>query len=148
MWSSMNEWMNEWIFGLSLIWWTKFMEEEKHELSNLKRITWSVLLAGDQRWEYGGKCSKNVIYIQYNFQHWKQSMWSGWRVIELFFLAIWLLHQQERWLLIIISKYHFIHFIIIVLSQQWIWVLFVYIHVLLIYNNHTYIYIYIYIYDI
>ena len=40
-------------------------------------------------------------------------MWSAWRGTELFFLAIWLLHQRERWLLIIISKYHLIHFIII-----------------------------------
>ena len=47
-------------------------------------------------------------------------MWSGWRGTELFFLAIWLLHQRERWLLIIIRKYHFIHFIIVIILLYYI----------------------------
>ena len=47
-------------------------------------------------------------------------MWSGWRGTEHFFLAIWLLHQRERWLLIIIRKYHFIHFIIVIILLYYI----------------------------
>ena len=80
----------------------------------------------DRRWEYDRKLSKRYetilicSYVQYNFQHWKQSMWSGWRGTELFFLAIWLLHQRERWLLIIIRKYHFIHFIIVIILLYYI----------------------------
>ena len=29
-------------------------------------------------------CKKEeVIYIQYNFQHWRQSMWSGWLAVDM-----------------------------------------------------------------